>query len=184
MSPPGSDAYSFISFAMKKLYMVRHAKSSWEHPGLSDFDRPLNDRGKQDAPKMGERLKERGIHLNLMLSSPARRAMSTCKRIADSIGYRRENIRTDRNLYHTGEDEILEIIRRLDNDVDAVMIFGHNPGMTDFVNALNRNQEPYIPNVPTCGIVAFQFNISDWNVVSFGTGEFLFFDSPKKDPGT
>ena len=164
---------------MKTLYLIRHAKSSWDHPGLSDFDRPLNDRGKRDAPMMGKRLKERAIHPSLMLSSPAKRALSTCKRIAEVIGYPSVNIKTNRDLYHADEEQLLAIVRALPDKYETVMIFGHNPGLTEFVNSMNRDQ--VIPNIPTSGVVAFRYDVDRWNHVDFGRGEFMFFDFPKKE---
>ena len=83
---------------MKTLYVIRHAKSSWDEPDQSDFERGLNDRGKRDAPRMGKRLKERGIHPDLMLSSPAKRAYSTAKRIAEVLDYSTKNIATDKEI--------------------------------------------------------------------------------------
>lgn len=167
---------------MKWLYLVRHAKSSWDEPRLPDFDRPLNDRGKRDAPRMGKRLKERGIHPSLILSSPAKRAVSTCKRLADAMGHDRRNIEIDQALYHADEEDILSVVWRIDRKLTSVMIVGHNPGLTDFVNSINRNQEPVTQNMPTCGVVAFSFAIDEWKGVTFGTGKLDFFDFPKKDP--
>src|SRR5690606_16808146 len=122
---------------MKTLYVIRHAKSSWENPLLADIDRPLNDRGKRDAPRMGKRLQERAVVPNLMLSSPAKRALSTCKRIAEILGYGVDKIKTERKLYHADEDDLLNIIKGLNDKCQVVMIFGHNPGLTDFVNLLS-----------------------------------------------
>ena len=171
-----------LSCAVKSLLLVRHAKSSWDQPGLSDFDRPLNDRGKRDAPAMGKRLKERGIQPALILSSPAKRAVSTSKRLADAMGHDRTKIKADPTLYHADEEDILTVVRGLERKLTSVMIVGHNPGLTDFVNSLNRNQEPVILNIPTCGIVAFSFPIDEWKTIALGTGKFDFFDFPKRYP--
>ena len=123
---------------MKTLYVIRHAKSSWDLPGLPDFDRPLNERGKRDAPRMGKRLKEKRIVPDLMLSSPAKRALSTCKRIAEALGYSPDKIKTERSLYHADEDEILSVIKSVSDKHDVLMVFGHNPGLTDFTNQLGH----------------------------------------------
>lgn len=163
---------------MKTLYVIRHAKSSWDQPGLSDFDRPLNERGKRDAPRMGKRLKEKSIIPHLMLSSPAKRALSTCKRIAETLDYPKDKIKTERDLYHADDDQILNVLRRINDKHDVVFMFGHNPGLTDFVNATS-DRDNYIDNVPTCGIVAFTFDVDSWQRISFGKGRFLFFDFPK-----
>lgn len=163
---------------MKTLYVIRHAKSSWENPLLADIDRPLNDRGKRDAPRMGKRLKERAVVPNLMLSSPAKRALSTCKRIAEILGYGVDKIKTERKLYHADEDDLLNIIKGLNDKCQVVMIFGHNPGLTDFVNLLS-DEDHVIDNVPTCGVVCFTFDIDHWKEAEFGKAKFVFFDFPK-----
>lgn len=163
---------------MKMLYMIRHAKSSWEDPYQEDFDRPLNKRGKQDAPRMGKRLKEREIHADLMLSSPAERALSTCKIMAEVIGYKQDKISTDRKLYHANDDQILSVIHKLNDKHEQVMIFAHNPGLTDFVNRLGG--EPVaIDNFPTCGVVAFKLPVESWKEVEWEKGEMEFYDYPK-----
>ncbi len=163
---------------MKTLYLVRHAKSSWDHAGLADFDRPLNDRGKRDAPKMGSRLKERHIHPGMIMSSPAKRAYATSKRIAEVLGYAKENIRLERALYHANDDELLTAIRKAPDTCESLMIFGHNPGITDLANNMTRNQA-WIRNIPTCGVVAYRFDTRTWKEIDPGKGEFIFFDFPK-----
>ena len=96
---------------MKTLYLIRHAKSSWDDPSLDDFNRPLNERGEKDAPRMGKRLKEREVTADLMITSPAKRALKTCKAIAKVLGYPGEKIKTDRSLYHAGEDAFLSVLK-------------------------------------------------------------------------
>lgn len=161
---------------MKTLIVIRHAKSSWDNPLLRDFDRPLNERGERDAPRMGKRLKEKRIVPDLMLSSPAKRALNTCERIAEILQYPEENIKTDRELYHAEDESILRIIKNLNIKNDCVLIFGHNPGLTDFVNRLaNAN----IDNVPTCGVVSCSFDVDSWKVIAWGMGKVDFFDFPK-----
>lgn len=163
---------------MKILYIIRHAKSSWDNPDLSDFDRPLNERGKRDAPKMGRRLKEREIAPDLMLSSPANRALTTCQGIANILGYTKERIKTDRRIYHASAGELFEIVTSFNDNFDEVMIFGHNPGLTDFANELLNER---IMNVPTCGIVAGKLKIKSWKEIKPGCGKLHFFDFPKKN---
>lgn len=164
--------------AMKTLYVVRHAKSSWEDPLKPDFERPLNDRGKRDAPRMGKRLKEKEIHPDLMLSSPAKRALSTCKRIAKELGYAKARIKEEQQLYHAGDDDILSALQELNDKHDVVIVVGHNPGLTDFVNSL-MSEEKMIDNIPTAGVVAFKLNIPSWRHLTWGIGEMLFFDFPR-----
>jgi phosphohistidine phosphatase len=163
---------------VKTLFIIRHAKSSWDASNIDDFERPLNDRGKRDAPRMGKRFKEKDIHPDLLLSSPAKRALSTAKRIAKELKYPKDDIKTDRRLYHADEETMLTVVRELKDNRNVVMIFSHNPGLTEFVNSL-MNGELDIDNVPTCGVVAFQFNFDSWKDVDWGKGKLLFFDYPK-----
>jgi phosphohistidine phosphatase len=164
----------------KILYLIRHAKSSWENPDIDDFVRPLNDRGKKDAPRMGKRLKEKDVIPDLMISSPASRALETCKAIGAILDYPQEKIKTDKRLYHASEEQLLTVVQELKDrshdDTEIVLLFGHNPGLTDFANQLlNQN----IPNIPTCGIVSAKLNIKNWEDAAFGCGEMKFFDFPK-----
>ncbi len=163
---------------MKTLLIIRHAKSSWDASNVDDFDRPLNERGKTDAPRMGKRFKEKDIHPDLMLSSPAKRALSTAKKIAKVLKYPKDNIKSDRRLYHADEETILTVVRELKDNRNVVMVFGHNPGLTEFVNSLMDGSQD-IDNIPTCGVVAFQFGIERWTDVDWGKGKMLFFDYPK-----
>lgn len=163
---------------MKTLYVIRHAKSSWDVKTLDDIERPLSERGKRDAPRMGKRLKEKDIHPDLIMSSPAKRAFSTAKKIAKILKYPKEAIKVDKKLYHGDEDTMLESLARIKDKHNVVIIFGHNPGLTDFVNSI-MSEELDIDNVPTCGVVAFQFQAERWDQVTWGTGKMLFFDYPK-----
>ena len=163
---------------MKTLYLVRHAKSSWDDPDLSDFDRPLNTRGEKDAPKMGQRLNAQGVIPDGIYSSPAVRALTTGKIIAEIVGYPVNSIHTDRNLYHADEDVLLITVRSIPDSFDHVMIVGHNPGLTEFANELIPST---IDNIPTTGIVAIQLNSNSWKAVDKNCGHLLFFDYPKRD---
>jgi phosphohistidine phosphatase len=162
---------------MKNIIFVRHAKSSWKDLSLADEDRPLNGRGKQDAPVMGMRLKERDIHPEILLSSTAKRARSTAKKIAKGIGFPKSSIQLESGLYHAGTSEILRIVHRLPNDSHQVMLFGHNPGFTGCVNDLSGSS---IYNIPTCGIASINFDVENWDEVRPNGGVLLFFDYPKK----
>ena len=130
---------------------------------------------------MGKRLQERDIHPDLLLSSSAERALSTCLIIAEKIGHPPHQVRTDRRLYHASEDQLLSIIHELDDANDEVMVFAHNPGLTDFANGLSR--EAITDNIPTCGIVALRFPVQSWTSVTWGQGEVMFFDFPKSRLG-
>ncbi|MEQ9422877.1 MAG: histidine phosphatase family protein [Cyclobacteriaceae bacterium] len=159
----------------KCLYVVRHAKSSWDNPGLRDFDRPLNSRGERDAPRIGQYLKLHEVLPDFLLSSPANRALTTANIIAGEIGYSGA-IQTDRSIYHADEDTLLNAVKKLDNGHQSAMIFGHNPGFTDFVNGLTDAE---IDNIPTCGVCKIEFRMETWADVKFGTGKLIFFQYPK-----
>jgi phosphohistidine phosphatase len=163
---------------MKTLFLIRHAKSSWEDPYQKDMERVLNERGKRDAPRMGKRLKEREVNPDFMLTSPAVRALSTCETIAGIIGYKKENIRTDRKLYHASDEQILTIIKKLSDKHNEVMLFGHNPGLSEFVERLKLTAGS-IGNIPTCGVVAFELPVESWKAVKWKMGELVFYDYPK-----
>jgi len=138
---------------MKTLYLARHAKSSWKHPELSDIERPLNKRGKRDAPYIGNILKEKGVNPDILLSSPAVRARKTAATIAEIIDYPNSKILIDENIYESSSNELVNIIQGFDdkydsvmNKYDSVMMFGHNPGFTMLNNYLT---ESFIDNIPT-----------------------------------
>ena len=119
---------------MKRLYLIRHAKSSWRDAGLADFDRPLNKRGKHDVPRMGQRLKALGVLPDVIVSSPAKRAIRTARQIADEIGYDRKAIELNEILYGAVPEDTLAIVRATAAAYDSTMIFGHNPMMTELVS--------------------------------------------------
>ena len=161
---------------MKTLTLVRHAKSSWNHPGLADFERPLNKRGERDAPTMGSRLAARNIQPQIIVSSPAVRALTTAKVIASALGYQSAEIITDERIFHAYSNQLLDVIRDFDASLQHVMLVGHNPGLTDLVEQL---AQAGISNIPTCGIVILDFSIDHWRDVIDGAGEMLLFDYPK-----
>ncbi|MDH3364079.1 MAG: histidine phosphatase family protein [Gammaproteobacteria bacterium] len=162
---------------MKTLTLVRHAKSSWKDTRLSDRERPLNKRGKRDAPVMGNRMIEHGIRPSLIISSPARRAWSTAKIIAAQISYPIEFLQRENGLYLASRDEILDIIVAQDNRFNNLMIVGHNPGLTDFANFLSPG---LTNNLPTAGVVSVQIDQDDWNLYERPGTDLLVYDYPKK----
>jgi phosphohistidine phosphatase len=162
---------------MKRLIIVRHAKSSWDDPTQDDFNRPLNKRGKRDAPRMGKHLKEKDFAIDLFLSSPAKRALTTCKKIAEVVNFPEAKIKTDQSLYHADEDEILQVVRSVPDSATIAVLFGHNPGLTDFVNRLLN---AHIVNIPTCGMVSCLLDVTSWKETRWGQGKLEFFDQPKK----
>ena len=144
---------------MKTLYILRHAKSSWNDPDLADHDRPLNKRGKRDVPEMGARLKARGVLPDLVLCSDARRALDTGIPIAELLGVSSQAIRREASLYLANDGFILELLKGLKDRCQKVMIVGHNPGLTDLAN---RFLPQFLPNLPTAGIVELVFEIDSW----------------------
>lgn len=156
----------------KLLLLVRHAKSSWKDETLADIDRPLNKRGKRDAPSMGQRLVVRGIQPQVIVTSPAVRAHTTATVLAEQLQFTHTFI-VDSELYGASSDEILYIIKRLDAATTCAVFVGHNPGLTDLANVWADEE---IDNVPTCGIVTVQ--LSDWQQPE--AGRLVDFDFPKR----
>ncbi len=162
---------------MKRLYLVRHAKSSWKKPGLADRDRPLNDRGKRDAPMMGQRLAKRGARVDALVSSPARRAKKTAKAIAKEIGFPKSDIEVEERIYSGGPDDLWEIAKSQDDARNALMLVGHNPAFTEFADALTPDR---IGHMPTCAVLCVEFDVERWTELAPGAGRVVFFDYPKK----
>jgi len=160
---------------MKTIFLVRHAKSFWGDQSTPDFDRPLNKRGKRDAPLMGDILNDKKIKLDLIISSPAKRAKKTAIAIADKISYPEKKIAYKEELYEASINTILKILQKLNEKNNSVMIFGHNPELTLFNNHISNH---YIDNIPTCGVVALRLN-KNWSELNKNTCEFLFFEYPK-----
>jgi len=163
---------------MKTVFLVRHAKSNWKDSSLKDFDRPLNKRGKRDAPFMGKKLKERQVVPDLILSSPAKRAKKTATAIAEEIGYPKKKIRYDDKMYHSGARALLEIVRNQDDGHGTIMLFGHNPDLGDLAEMLLEKGPVY--TIPTTGVYGIRFAVSSWKNVREGKGETVFFDYPKR----
>ena len=154
----------------KRLYISRHAKSSWDNPTLSDFDRPLNKRGKRDAPFMAQLLKTKGVSPQLILSSPAQRAKTTAQIYHEALG---GELRFDRRIYEASPMSLLYLVQEALQDHDSVMLVGHNPGLTE-LNDMLSDQSIY--NIPTAAIVAIDFE----DEVAPKRGKQRFFEYPKK----
>ncbi len=161
---------------MKELIIVRHAKSSWKDPSLDDRERPLNKRGERDAPEMGTRLAQRKERPDLIVSSPAVRALETARIIARKLGYPRKDIVLKDRLYGAGIVELLDVIRDADDSLVTLMLFGHNPGLTELANHLGPRP---IPNLPTCGVLHLGFDTDTWSAVGYARGDEVLFDFPK-----
>ena len=160
----------------KKLLIVRHAKSDWGNAGITDFNRPINERGKTNAPIMGKRLKEKGIFPDTVISSPALRAITTAKLITHELGFTTAKIKQEKSIYEATCSTLLKIINNFDNEHEMVALFGHNNGITDLAVYLTDAE---IFNIPTSGMVMINFPFDDWKMVGKDTGEVEFFDYPK-----
>ncbi len=162
---------------MKQLLLCRHAKSSWKNIELADIHRPLNKRGKRNAPVMGQRIAARGMVPELILSSPAKRARKTAVRLCRGMLASPKLIRIDDAIYDTDVAGLLKVINLLDDRHRRVMLIGHNFELTSLANRLSTVE---IYNIPTCGIVACSFAVPSWQQVRPGKAKLLFFDYPKK----
>jgi phosphohistidine phosphatase len=162
---------------LKTLLLIRHAKSSWDDPELTDYERPLNERGKKDAPAMAEKLYERGIKIDAFVTSPARRARKTAEQFAKRYKKEKEDLLLKTELYMASDEAFNSVVEKLNDDIDCVAIFSHNPGITDFANGLT--DDITIDNIPTCGIFAVSIEAKKWNKFKEAKKKFLFFDYPK-----
>ena len=162
---------------MKTLYLLRHAKSSWADRELTDQDRPLNSRGLNDITKISARLREKSA-VQAIISSTAVRAFSTAKLMAEGIGIPAESVSLKSEMYLSGPLKLLEIVRQLDAMFTEVMLVGHNPTITEFVNSMSGAN---ISNVPTCGLVTLKLNSDTWAKAAFDDATFVDFDYTKKE---
>jgi phosphohistidine phosphatase len=148
---------------MKTLYLVRHAKSSWDHPGLSDFERPLLETGIKKTRQIIEYLNKKKVIAELIISSPAVRALETARLIAGGIAYPIENIKTEQAIYEAGVDDYLDVINNTPDEIASMMIFGHNPTITFVANLF---LEKKIELLPTSGVVSVTFNTERWSKIT------------------
>ena len=162
---------------MKNLFLTRHAKSSWSNPGLADIDRPLNERGKKAAPFMGKLIVDKGEKPELLISSPAYRALSTAIAFGEVMGLVENDIIVNRAIYGAGAQQLLELVQNQDDLHKSIMLFGHNPTFTSFVNLLTDSN---LINVVTCGVVRIDFEYSSWTDIDFGSGRLAYYEYPKK----
>ena len=161
---------------MKTLLLVRHAKSDWEHPGTSDHDRPLNDRGERDAPAMGRRLAERGVAPDVILSSTAVRASTTAELIADALGFGATRVITDERLYAASADEVLRVIGELDGDLECAIVVGHNPETASLAHRFSSE----IHEMPTSAVAEFTFDVDAWYELDGATPVDVRVESPRR----
>jgi phosphohistidine phosphatase len=161
---------------MKRLFLIRHAKSSWANPDLDDFSRPLNKRGREDCPEMAARLAKAGIRPDFIVASPAKRAKKTAICMAKGTGYDHKDIRYYEELYLGTLSYHLLLIGEMLNTVDVLFVVGHNHTITELGEYLTGVP---LGNVPTCGIVAVTYPEKQGFLSKEGAGKLLFFDYPK-----
>lgn len=162
---------------MKTIYLIRHAKSSWDNPSLRDFDRPLNKRGFRDAPFMADFLSKQNPTPDKLVSSPAKRAFTTASYFAGALGIMVQDIQQEPGVYEAYAQELLFIIQRFRPEWNTVCLFGHNPG---FTNLANQFADDFIANIPTCGIAQISGAITEWKDFQKGRVKLRNFYYPKQ----
>lgn len=162
---------------MKRLVILRHAKSSWDDASLADFDRPLNRRGERDAPRIGAWMAARGLRPDRIVSSPALRASRTARLVAETLGFPPEEIRFEPRIYDATPGTLLEVVRGLDDGRREILLVGHNPGLQELVNALG---DTLLAAFPTCALAVLEFSTETWQAVAPGQGVILELITPKK----
>ena len=161
---------------MKTLLLIRHAKSSWDNVILPDFERPLNERGKYDAPLMAKRIKEKKIEIDAFVSSPAKRAKKTAEIFMAEFNAKEKKLIFIPSLYEATSEKFYDAIENLKDKYDTVALFAHNPGITDFINSLECTP---VYDMPTSAVYAIKIKTKNWRDFRKANKEFLFFDYPK-----
>ncbi len=161
---------------MKQLLIIRHAKSSWDFSSMNDFDRPLNQRGLHDAPMMAKRMLDKRITIDAFISSTANRAFTTATFFAEVYGMKEKNILKVPELYHAAPPIFYNIIKQVEDSLNTIALFSHNPGITEFINELTTTT---ISDMPTCGIFAITIKTETWKDFVTAEKKFWFFDYPK-----
>ncbi|MCX6351530.1 MAG: histidine phosphatase family protein [Bacteroidetes bacterium] len=164
---------------MKKLYIIRHAKSDWEYPELTDFERPINARGRIDAPAIGDYLHKNNIKPDYIYSSPANRAITTARIVCYQLGFPFEGIQIKEKIYDATLGDLVSILQTTPDDKNEVILFGHNPGLTYLIEYLTGE---LLDSLPTCGVYGVEFNkdFYSWKDLYRGSGKGILFTSPKK----
>ncbi|MBC34507.1 MAG: hypothetical protein CL663_00475 [Bacteroidetes bacterium] len=161
---------------MKTLYIVRHAKSAWDDPSLSDHDRPLMNKGVRKTGKISDFLIDQDVKVDQMISSSAVRAYETARLIADALEYPLDNIKKESDLYHADVDQILSVVFGVNDDVNSLMIFGHNPTFTSFANQFLEHKVDWMP---TSAIVSVSFETDKWEEIVMAKRRTNFVIFPK-----
>ncbi len=159
---------------MKKLFLIRHAKSSWDDPTLSDQERPLNERGIRNANFMANLLKEKNILPDLIISSIAERASHTANIFSDILSYTKK-IKYDSRIYEATTQDLIEVVSQNEDIYNTVFLFGHNPGLLNFANFISTQP---IYNLPTCAIIGFEIQIDRWEKISRNSSKLILNEYP------
>lgn len=162
---------------MKTLYLVRHAKSSWDNASLADFDRPLNKRGQKAAPFMAKLMRNKNVNPDLIISSPANRALTTAEIFCETLGYPQERIEQHVEIYEGGMNHMLQLVRRIPDRYTTAMLFGHNPTLTSFTNFISGQ---HLENIVTCGVARIDMKSDSWEGTMMDSGELVWYEYPKK----
>lgn len=159
---------------MKQLFLLRHAKSSWDDPALDDFDRPLNPRGKKAAPLMGRVIKERKINPELILCSTAKRTKQTIKLVNETAKFDADVTFTNA-IYHASANQLIDLIRKQKPSVNSILLIGHNPGLEDFIQVLTGKFEP----IPTAALVQIDVSAEQWSGITNGDNQLAWIVRPR-----
>jgi phosphohistidine phosphatase len=151
---------------MKTIYIVRHAKSSWEYQGIKDMDRPLKKRGINDAYLVSSVLKEKILKPDAFITSSAIRALSTAVVFCNNFGFPLSRLKINKSLYNFSDGYLVKTIKALDDEFDSAIVFSHDHGINDFVNKFGSK---HIEHVPTCGVIGIQFENNHWKSIKKGT---------------
>jgi phosphohistidine phosphatase len=166
---------------MKWLTLMRHAKSSWANAHLSDFERPINERGLRDAPRMGARLKSAALPpVDQILASPARRAEATAEAVAEALGLETAQVVWDESIYAAPLGTLLNLVQGMEPSATHVALVGHNPGMEQLARHLYPDFRGDGEKFPTCGLAYLTLDVTAWNAVGRGCATDCQFDYPKK----
>jgi phosphohistidine phosphatase len=164
---------------MKHVLLLRHAKSSWDEPGLDDFDRPLAKRGMKDAPRMGAFVKKSGLVPDLIISSTAKRAKQTSRLFSESAGIENRDIQWEEDFYFGSAFDYLEAVQRSSGDLETIMLVGHNPKIEEAVSLLCSDQRSYPVRMPTAALVCVEHPAMKWSQLKEGTARIKWMVIPK-----
>lgn len=163
---------------MKSIYLVRHARAGWHDPSISDFERPLTNRGHEEAETMSQHLVRMGVTPDILVTSPAQRALETAEIFADAMSITRSDIVRKIEIYEGGSDELALIVQSLPDECTTAMLFGHNPVISHFVFWLTGKS---VDSMETCGITRIDLDGDRWKETGYNSGTFVWYEYPEKE---